>query len=132
VVQGKRATVAIVDDDGSVRGALLGLMRSAGFAARAFPSAEAFLASDALGEIGCLVADIRMPGMSGLELQGELRARSAGIPVVFITAHGDAEARRRALRAGAIRFLQKPFDDEELLEGIREAVGIGPLPDGQR
>ncbi len=115
--------VAVVDDDGSVRTALLGLLKSAGIPARAFSSSEEFLASGMEAQTACLVADVRMPGMSGLELQALLGARASPIPILFITAHGDAEARARALRAGAIRFLQKPFDDEELLEGIRAATG---------
>ncbi len=121
----RERAVAVVDDDGSVRTALLGLLKSAGIPARAYSSAEEFLRSRVEPETSCLVVDLRMPGMSGLELQAHLGARSAGIPVIFITAHGDAEARARAMRAGAIRFLQKPFDDEELLEGIRAATGGG-------
>jgi FixJ family two-component response regulator len=119
--------VAIVDDDASVRSALLGLMRSAGLSARTFASAEEFLRSGAEGETACLVADVRMPGMSGLELQADLNARSAGIPVIFITAHGDTAARARALNAGAIRFFQKPFDDQELLDAIRAAAQASPI-----
>ena len=115
--------VAIVEDDASVRGALLGLMRAAGQSARAFASAEEFLQSDAPERTACLVADIRMPGLSGLELQADLNARGAGIPLIFITAHGDAETRRRALAAGAVRFFDKPFDDEALLEAVRAATG---------
>jgi FixJ family two-component response regulator len=115
--------VAIVDDDSSVRTALLGLMKAAGFPAQAFASAEEFLQSGEESRIGCLVADIRMPGMSGLELQARLKARSAGIAVIFITAHGDPDTRRRALSSGAVRFFQKPFDDEELLNCIRAATG---------
>jgi two-component system, LuxR family, response regulator FixJ len=121
----RESTVAIVDDDGSVRTALVGLLKSAGIPARAYSSAEEFLCSRAEPETSCLVVDLRMPGMSGLELQAHLGARSAGIPVIFITAHGDAEARARALRAGAVRFFEKPFDDEELLETIRAATGSG-------
>jgi FixJ family two-component response regulator len=119
---GHEKIVAIVDDDGSVRTALLGLMKSAGIPARAYSSAEEFLRSGVEPEAACLVVDLRMPGMSGLELQAHLGARSAGIPVIFITAHGDADARARALRAGAVGFFQKPFDDEELLESIRMAT----------
>ncbi len=111
--------VAIVDDDGSVRTALMGLMKAVGLPARAFASAEEFLDARAEQQTLCLVADVRMPGMSGLELQAHLRARDVRMPVIFITAHGDAEARRRALAAGAVRFFQKPFDDQELVESIR-------------
>lgn len=120
--RGPSPLVAIIDDDTSVRGALLGLMKAEGIPAQAFASAEEFLGSDAAATAGCLVTDLRMPGMSGLELQARLTARAAGIPVIFITAHGDAETRARALRAGAIRFFQKPFDDQELLDGIRVAL----------
>jgi len=115
--------VAIVDDDGSVRSALLGLLKSAGLPARAFASAEEFLESDVQGKTACLVVDIRMPGMSGLDLQARLNAGGAGIPLIFITAHGDAETHLRALRAGAVQIFQKPFDDEALLETIRAAAG---------
>ena len=115
--------VAIVDDDGSVRSALMGLLRAAGYRARAFASAGEFLASGPAREVACLVLDVRMPGMSGLELQAELAARSLRLPIVFITAHGDDEAQRRALQAGAIAFLQKPFDDEALLGSIRAVTG---------
>ncbi len=111
--------VAIVDDDAAVRTALLGLMRAAGLTAQAFASAEEYLRSGALAGTACIVADVRMPGMSGLDLQAHLNARRAGIPVVFITAHGDAVVRGRAMAAGAIGFLQKPFDDQELLDAIR-------------
>lgn len=115
--------VAIVDDDGSVRTALLGLMKAVGLPARAFASAEEFLQSGAREKTTCLVADVRMPGMSGLDLQAQLNAWSAGIPVIFITAHGDAATRARALNAGAIQFFQKPFDDQALLDSIRAATG---------
>jgi two-component system, LuxR family, response regulator FixJ len=114
--------VAIVDDDASVRGALLGLMRAAGLEARAYASAEEFLGSGGPAETACLVADVRMPGMSGLDLQARLNAGPLRIPVIFITAHGDAAARARALGAGALRFFQKPFDDQELLDAIQAAI----------
>jgi FixJ family two-component response regulator len=114
--------VAIVDDDDSVRGTLQELLRSAGFPSRAFESAERFLASGHQQETACLITDIRMPGMSGLELQAKLNAECCRIPTIFITAHGDEEMRLRALRAGAVEFLQKPFDDEVLVESVREAL----------
>jgi len=114
--------VAIVDDDPSVRSALVGLMRAAGLSSLAFASADELLGSDALATTGCVVTDVRMPGTSGLELQARLAARRSGLPVIFITAHGDAEARRRALSAGARAFFQKPFDDDELIESIRAAM----------
>jgi|SRR5580658_3308540 FixJ family two-component response regulator len=114
--------VAIVDDDDSVRGTLQGLLRVAGFSSRAFDSAEAFLGSDHHRDTACLITDIRMPGMSGLELQARLNAEQCRIPTIFITAHGDEEMRFRALRAGAVEFLPKPFDDEVLIESVRVAL----------
>lgn len=114
--------VAVIDDDESVRTALKELMRSAGLSARAFASAEDFLTSGQQGHIGCLIADIRMPGMSGLELQAKLNADRCKIPTIFITAHGDEKMRLQALRAGAVEFLAKPFDDEALLEMVRAAL----------
>jgi len=98
-------------------------MKEAGIEARAFASAEDFLNSELPGQTGCLIADIRMPGMSGLELQQTLNARSCRIPTIFITAHGDAKMRLQAMRAGAVEFLAKPFDDEVLLDSIRAALG---------
>jgi len=118
----KAQFVAIVDDDESVRGALAGLMEEAGLDARVFASAEDFLNSGLLRDTGCLIADIRMPGMSGLELQKTLNARACRIPTIFITAHGDAEMRLRAMRAGAVEFLAKPFNDEALLDTVRAAL----------
>ena len=114
--------VAIVDDDDSMRGALQGLLKAVGLSARAFESAEEFLGSGDQRETGCLIADIRMPGMSGLELQAKLNAEHCRIPTIFITAHGDEEMRLQALRAGAVEFLPKPFDDELLVESVRAAL----------
>ncbi len=114
--------VAIVDDDDSMRGTLQGLLKAVGFSSRAFESAEAFLGSGHQRETACLIADIRMPGMSGLELQARLNAEHCPIPTIFITAHGDEEMRFQALRAGAVEFLPKPFDDEVLLESVRAAL----------
>ena len=114
--------VAIIDDDESVRTALKELLRSVGLPARAFASAEDFLSSGQQQQTGCLIADIRMPGMSGLELQAKLNADRCRIPTIFITAHGDEKMRMQALRAGAVEFLAKPFDDEALLERIRTAL----------
>jgi FixJ family two-component response regulator len=114
--------VAIVDDDEEVRVALGGLLRSAGLTARAFESAEEFINSGQKGQTACLIADIRMPGMSGLELQAKLNAEGCRIPIIFITAHGDARMRMQALRAGAVEFMAKPFDDEALLETVRAAL----------
>ena len=120
--QNQSKLVAIVDDDDSVRGTLQELLRSAGFPSRAFESAEAFLGSGYQQETACLITDIRMPGMSGLELQSRLNAARCKIPTIFITAHGDEEMRFQALREGAVEFLQKPFDDEILIESISAAL----------
>ena len=121
-IQGNSKVIAIVDDDAAVRVALEGLLRSAGLSARAFDSAETFIESGQHFQTGCLIADIRMPGMSGLELQAKLNAEHCRIPIIFITAHGDAQMRMQALRAGAVEFLSKPFDDETLLETVRAAL----------
>jgi FixJ family two-component response regulator len=122
VTQGKTKLVAIVDDDDSVRSALQGLLKAVGLPAQAFASAEEFLKSGQQHQTACLIADIRMPGMSGLELQAKLNAERCRIPIIFITAHGDAKMRMQALRAGAVEFLAKPFDDEALLESVRGAL----------
>ena len=114
--------VAIVDDDRSVQSALKDLMESAGLSARSFGSAEEFLESDQRNQTACVIADIRMPGMSGLELQAKLKAEGARIPMIFITAQGDAMMKMQAMKAGAVEFLSKPFDDEVLLEKVRAAL----------
>jgi FixJ family two-component response regulator len=114
--------VAIVDDDDSVRGTLKELLRAAGFSSQTFASAEDFLGSGHQKETACLITDIRMPGMSGLELQARLNADHCRIPTIFITAHGDEEMRFQALREGAVEFLPKPFDDEVLVESVRAAL----------
>jgi FixJ family two-component response regulator len=114
--------VAIVDDDDSMRGALQGMLKAVGYPAQAFASAEEFLKSGQQHQASCLIADIRMPGMSGLDLQAHLNAERCKIPIIFITAHGDAKMRIQALRAGAVEFLSKPFDEEVLLESVRAAL----------
>jgi FixJ family two-component response regulator len=114
--------VAIVDDDDSVRGTLKELLRAAGFSSQTFASAEDFLGSGSRKETACLITDIRMPGMSGLELQAKLNSEHCRIPTIFITAHGDEEMRFQALREGAVEFLPKPFDDEVLVESVRAAL----------
>src|SRR5262245_58803385 len=114
--------VAVVDDDELMRDALLGLLKEAGLAARAFASGEEFLDSGAHHLSSCLIADVRMPGMSGLDLQARLHAEQIRIPIIFITAHGDERTGRQALRAGAAGFLAKPFDDEALLRAVRAAL----------
>ena len=120
--QGNVKLVAIVDDDDLMRSALQGLLKSVGLPAKVFASAEEFLKSGQQHQVGCLVADIRMPGMSGLELQAKLNADHCRIPTIFITAHGDEKMRMQALRAGAVEFMAKPFDDEALLESVRAAL----------
>jgi FixJ family two-component response regulator len=114
--------VAIVDDDDSIRSALQGLLKAVDLPAQAFVSAEEFLQSGQQHQTACLIADIRMPGMTGLELQAKLNAERCRIPIIFITAHGDERMRMQALRAGAVDFLAKPFDEETLLESVRVAL----------
>jgi FixJ family two-component response regulator len=114
--------VVIVDDDESVQLALRDLIESEGLSAICFGSAEQFLDSVARSKAACLIADIRMPGMSGLELQAKLKAERCRIPVILITAHGDAEMRIHAMRQGAVEFLSKPFDDAVLLEIVHAAL----------
>jgi FixJ family two-component response regulator len=120
--QGKAKMVAVVDDDDLMRAALQGLLKAAGLGAQTFASAEDFLNSGQQHDTGCLITDIRMPGMSGLELQAQLNADHRRIPTIFITAHGDERMRMQAMRAGALEFLAKPFDDEALLESVRAAI----------
>src|ERR1700692_4917056 len=122
VTQSKTKLVAIVDDDESMRNALDGLLKAVGFPAQAFASAEEFLKSGQQHQTSCLIADIRMPGMSGLELQAKLNAERCKTPIIFITAHGDEKMRMQAVRAGAVEFLSKPSDEEILLESVRAAM----------
>jgi FixJ family two-component response regulator len=119
---GNPKMVAVVDDDESFRGALQRLLKSAGFQVRGFASAEDFLKSGRQHETGCLIADIRMPGMSGIDLQAKLNADHFPIPTIFISAHGDEKMRLQAMRGGAVKFLAKPFDDAILLESVRTAL----------
>lgn len=121
-VQCKTQMIAIVDDDESVRSAIHGLLKSAGLKTQLFASAEEFLRSGQHGETACLISDIRMPGMSGLELQAKLAEEECCIPIIFITAYGDTRMRMQALRAGAVEFLGKPFDDQTLLDTVRAAL----------
>jgi len=125
-----RSLVSIVDDDESVRESLPDLIREFGFLVRAFSSAEEFLASDSLSETKCLILDIAMPGMSGPDLQQELKLRGQAIPIVFITAHDDDAIRPRVLSAGAVERLLKPFSDAALRNAINDALrideGVGP------
>ena len=119
--------ISIVDDDESVRRTTKLLVESFGYRAAVFESAESFLKSDQLFDTSCLVVDIQMPGMNGLQLQSHLADEGYSIPIIFITAYGD-KSRRRALQAGAVAFLDKPFSDEQLLENIRSAFMLS----GQR
>jgi len=119
------AVVFVVDDDESVRKALKRLIKSAGFEVEAFASAEDFLNCGHRDVPGCLILDVRMPGLSGLELQSELAASGSKMPVIFITARDDEQARLQAMRAGAVAFLQKPFDDQALLGAIHVAIYQG-------
>lgn len=114
--------VAVIDDEESYRVGVERLLKSAGFSTHSFDSAEAFLNSGQQVETGCLIADIRMPGMSGLELQSKLNSDQCPIPTIFITAHGDEKIRMQAMRGGAVKFLMKPFDGEALLEAVRVAL----------
>ncbi len=114
--------ISIVDDDDSLRNSLDNLIRSTGFRARGFPSAEAFLSSNQAHDTACLIIDVRMPGMNGLELQRQIAAANWQIPIIFITSHVDDDARVRAIEAGAVDFLYKPFREEDLLNAINAAL----------
>ena len=117
------AVIGIVDDDESVRDSISSLLRSAGYKTESFESAEAYLNSDRASEPNCLLLDVRMPGLSGLQLQSELNHQKVSIPVIFVTAHPDEQVRERALSEGAVAVLGKPFNDEVLLGAIDSAVG---------
>jgi FixJ family two-component response regulator len=116
-------TIAVIDDDESVRRALRRLLRSTGLAVVTFATAEAFLEDGSQPPPDCLVLDVRLPGLSGLELQQRLAAAGRHIPIVFITAHEDEQTRRQALAAGALEFLAKPFHEEVLLDALTVALG---------
>lgn len=120
----QRPLVAVVDDDESVRESLPDLLSEFGFRSKVFASAEEFLASDTVGQMKCLVLDIAMPGMTGFDLQKELRIRGRNIPIVFITAQKDETVRKRALEGGAVGFLLKPFSDTALLKALNTALGL--------
>jgi two-component system, LuxR family, response regulator FixJ len=117
-------TIFIVDDDAAVRESLRMMLEVAGYKVRDFASAQSFL-SDADLQGGCLIVDIRMPGMGGLELQEELVRRKANIPVIVITGHGDVPLAVRAMRAGAADFVEKPFDEQRMLQSIADALEVG-------
>jgi FixJ family two-component response regulator len=117
-----KSLISVVDDDESIRRTATFLIQSFGFQAAAFESAESFLKSVQLHDTSCLLVDVQMPGMNGLELQSELTAAGRGIPIIFITAYENRDARRQAIEAGAVAFLAKPFNDEELLRAVRLAL----------
>jgi len=121
-IETKTEMVAIVDDDNSIRTAVQDLLEAVSLPVQGFASAEEFLSSGKQRVTACLIVDIRMPGVSGVELQENLNAAGCKIPIIFITAHGDAKMRAQALRAGAAEFLTKPFDDEVLIESVRAAL----------
>jgi FixJ family two-component response regulator len=114
--------ISIVDDDDSLRSSLANLIRSVGFCSQGFSSAEAFLSSSQARATACLILDVRMPGMNGLELQRHLVAANWRIPIIFITSHADDDARTRALEAGAVDFLYKPCREEDLFSALETAL----------
>jgi FixJ family two-component response regulator len=118
----KTGIIAIVDDDAPLREALASVMKAAGFSPRTFASAEEFLACDDCDDTACLVLDVRLPGMSGIELQKQLSKTNSRLPIVFVTAHGDATLRDSLMRAGAAAFLYKPVRSDALLKEIRRAL----------
>ncbi|WPB58993.1 response regulator transcription factor [Xylophilus sp. GOD-11R] len=126
-IQGK-PTIGIVDDDESVRLAIGTLLRSVGFETRSFGSGPDFLLSHRSVRLDCLILDLRMRGMSGLEVQRMLRELNHPVPVIFVSAHGDQDARDRAMTAGAVCFLSKPFDEAALLACVGRALGDSPRP----
>src|ERR1700677_4495115 len=116
--------IAVIDDDESMQDSLCDLIGSAGLVARCFGSAEEFLEHDLHCEVGCLIAEIQMPGMSGLELQARLKEERCNIPIIFITSNGSARLRIQAMREGAVEFLRKPLDLQLLLETVRAALDV--------
>jgi len=118
----KSGLIVIVDDDESMQASLQDLIESAGLGARSFGSAEELLASGLYRQAACLIVDIRMPKMSGLELQAKLRSEDCQVPIIFITAHGDVRMRIQAMREGAVEFLAKPFDHQLLIKRVRAAL----------
>jgi FixJ family two-component response regulator len=118
----KAPMISIIDDDPFVRAATDGLVRSLGYRAATFASAEEYLQSDRINDTSCVITDVQMPGLSGVELQSQLIARGNCTPMIFITAFPEEKVRRRVLEAGAIGFLSKPFDDEQLIEHLQTAL----------
>ena len=123
-VDEKSKLIAIIDDDEAMQDSLRDLMEAAGLAARCFGCAEDFLTSDLHDRAACLIVDVRMPKMSGLELQARLKEEECNVPIIFITAHGDARMRIQAMRRGAVEFLAKPFDHQLLLKRVRSALSV--------
>jgi FixJ family two-component response regulator len=123
-IEQRSKLIAIVDDDQSVQNTLQDLIESEGLSARCFGSAEKFLESGEQHNAACLIADIRMPGMSGLQLQAKLKVERCRIPIIFITAHGDAKMRVQAMCDGAVEFLTKPFDNAVLLQTVQAALQV--------
>ena len=117
--------IAIIDDNESIQDSLCDLIESGGFEVQCFGSAKAFLESDLHGRAGCLIVDVRMPKMSGLELQARLKQEKCKVPIIFITAHDDAETRAQAIEEGAVEFLAKPFDHQLLLKLLRGTLDSG-------
>jgi FixJ family two-component response regulator len=128
VIVPAHARISIVDDDASMREAIKGLLVAAGFDAEVFTSAEEILNSGRLADTACLVLDVRMPGMSGIELQDRLIALGCAVPIIVITAHAEEEERARALERGAVGCLQKPFGRDALLGAIARAIGATAFP----
>jgi FixJ family two-component response regulator len=124
----KTGSIAIIDDDEPLREALASVMKAAGFSSRTFASAEEFLAWDDCGETACLILDVRLPGLSGIELQKRLIETHRLLPIIFVTAHGDAFLQDSLTRAGAAAFFSKPVRSEALLKEIRKAFGLDTQP----
>jgi FixJ family two-component response regulator len=122
VISGAQSTIFIIDDDPSIRAAIQGLLKSVGMRSESFASAHEFLSSGAADRPGCLVLDVRLPGLNGLEFQRKLAETGIAIPIVFITAHGDIPMSVKAIKSGAVEFLTKPFRDQDLLDAIGQAL----------
>ncbi len=120
--QGRPCVVAVIDDDESVRESVVSLIESVGYCVSFFCSAEEFLDSPEINTVTCMIVDVRLPGISGLELFSQMRALQRPIPTVFITAHVDAKARTQAIEAGGVAFLYKPFQSDVLLDAVRVAL----------
>jgi FixJ family two-component response regulator len=124
-LQGKAHMISIIDDDPSIREATKGLMRSLGYATAIFSSAEEFLQSGRVTDTSCVISDIKMPGMNGIELQSHLTAKGHCVPIIFVTAFPEERMRKRAMEAGALCFLSKPFSEERLIECLDRALTEG-------